>query len=289
MGFVVTMITVLIAFVLIAGVVFRFMSETESKEAEILCQNSVVLRAATSVSLGSLEDVKAAPILCKTIDQKIKGNKNEVKKELADMMARCWWMFNEGRTPNLLSSLPGLGGKNKGFVCYTAIVEESKDFKGSDSITDFDVFLRDKSYPKMKNTTYLQYIQYRSGGPGRITMILPQEGNSGVIKPNRAFEIAFIEKKSDSNAWISTVLMGGGAVVGVAGAIVLALPTGGTSLIAVGAVIGGVALAGTGGVIEYQKLFEERDVNTIMVLDMSNNEIVNEFHKNVFMGDIASE
>lgn len=280
-SFLVGIIITLAAFMIIAIAIKGFMEKAEPKEAEMACQGSVALRAAAAI--GGEVEVKLAPVLCKTIDKKIEGDKEEIKRQLADLMARCWWMFNAGRTQDLFANIPGLGGKNKGFVCYTAIVEENKDFKEGDSIKDFDEFLRETDHPKLKDVTYLKYFQYEGGGPGRVLMFLP----NGEIKPDHAFEIAFIEKRGEANAWMGKLLTGAGAVAGATGIIVLAIGTGGLGVIAL--TVGGIAAAVTGASISFDELFKERDVSTIMLLDMENQNIREEFHKNVFTGDIAGE
>jgi hypothetical protein len=270
------------AMVVLAPIMYKFLTLSGEKSPEIICKESVDARAAIAVNIGSLEGVKAAPLLCKTIDKDISGNKEEIQRQLADAIARCWWMYGEGRFEEIISTLPGLGSGNKGMLCYTVVVEENDDFKGDDriSIAEFIEYLGTTTYQKA-GKSYLEYIQ-KGGGPGRLLFLVGEQG----ITPNSAFEIAFIEKKGEQNSWLPAVLGGTGA--GMAGvAVVTALFTGGTSLLLVAATVTGTTLVGLAGGIEINKLFEERDVSSIMVVDMAEPELVRELHKHVASGDIA--
>ncbi|MFH1682957.1 MAG: hypothetical protein ABIA37_04120 [Candidatus Woesearchaeota archaeon] len=280
--FIVGAIITLAAFVLITLAIRGFIDKAESKEVEIICHDSVALRSAASISLGGLENAKLAPLLCKTQDRKISGTEEEVQKQMAEMIARCWWMFNAGMTEDLLTTLPGLGGNNQGFVCYTALVEGSKEFSAGNKIIDFNDFLRKEKYAQT-NITYLNYVQYAAGGPGRIVMLL----ENGIIQPNHAYEIAFIEKNSDKNSWIGTAITGAGAAAAITGVIIFSVGTGGLGAAALA--VAGVAGTAVGTEIQFDQMFKETDVSTVMVIDMSNQDLRNELHKNVFSGDISGE
>src|SRR3989338_8494243 len=96
-GFLVSVIIVILSFMLIAGTIARFFGDAEEKEAEQLCQNSVALRATATLSLGSgAIEARLSPLLCKTIEKEISGDREEVQKMIADKMAKCWDMFGAG-------------------------------------------------------------------------------------------------------------------------------------------------------------------------------------------------
>jgi hypothetical protein len=141
----VIIIITLVAFFIIAGVIYRFMSKADEKEAEVLCHDSIAMRASTALQINTgskaskenfhlIEStMKTAPVLCKTIDKKIKGSKDEVMKQIADKVARCWWMFGEGRYEEILhgSSItlaPSIFGmsneQNKCFNCYNIMIDQ---------------------------------------------------------------------------------------------------------------------------------------------------------------------
>lgn len=273
--------------VVIGPILYKFVSSGGDKGPEVVCQESVALRAATATSLGPLKEAKIAPLLCKTIDKEISGNREEIKKGLADLLARCWWMYGEGRTEGVISSLPG--GANEGMVCYTVIVKENDTFKAGEVISsaEFMDYLSTTTYKKV-NQKYLDYIQ-SYGGPGRTLLLMKPEG----ITPNSAFEIAFIEKSGTDNFWLNRAVGYGGAAAATVGGIILAVPSGGTSLAltatGVALLAGGVTVAVTTTVVEVNTLFAERDVSSIMMVDMSNPELREELHKHVASGDLSGE
>ena len=139
-AFLVSMMVTLIAFVLISGTLMRFMSEADDVAAENLCYDSISLRAMTAYQLdaaGVEVEGKLVPPLCKTIDKKVSGSKDEVMKEVADSMARCWWMFGAGEYEEILqgteiSFLLSMDSTDaKCFNCYNLIIDED-DFDGEE-------------------------------------------------------------------------------------------------------------------------------------------------------------
>ena len=285
-GQLVIIIVVIVSFMLIATVVTRWLASAEDKEAEVLCHDSVALRASTALRINPQEksddeyfqlvkaQIKAVPVLCKTIDKKVKGNKEEVMRTIADKMARCWWMFGQGRYEDILSGskiqvLPALFDfddyTNKCFNCYTILTEEIKDAEVI-APQEFMAFLSTKKYSKSK-TTYLDYIQ-TSGGPGRVVYLVTKEQtqNAEGILPHQAYSISMVPKlpPNDKNkAWF-----GGVKIVGaLGGAVVLgAVVSGpvGWGVLAIGTVLSGI---GTSGINDIWSVFYglngERDVSSI--------------------------
>ncbi len=128
-GFLVAIIITLVAFVLIAGTVSRFMSKADDKAAEQLCHDSLALRVRSAVNIAG-QEIKYSPMFCKTIDKKITGTKEEVMKQIADKSARAWWMFGEGRYEEILkggmkSVLPEFSSSNDCFLAYNIMIDES--------------------------------------------------------------------------------------------------------------------------------------------------------------------
>ncbi len=294
----VKIIVVLVSFMLIAGTLARFASKLEPRKAELVCRQSVDTRVASTTNIelygGNVKDIKYSPFLCKTIDREISGTKDEVMDQMAEMVTRCWWMFRKGQTANLFQTLAGTGGDNKGMVCYTALIEEiegdEKEFTGN----EFLYYLRDKKHPELKKSegSYLDYIQYSSGGNGRLNLLLTDSGNKGIgtFKEGYGYEIAFIEKSAEKNEWISSFLLGAGGLTATVGATVLVVATGGTALLVGSALVGGGLVAATEGTsIKIDEFFKEVDVSTIMIVDMSNQKLREELHRNVFIKDIAGK
>lgn len=212
MGMVVSLILALVAFVLIARLVHEYNKKGERNQAIALCKDSVALRAATGVALGGEKSVelKTVPPLCKTIDEKIRGDKEKIQRLIAEDMVTCWQMFGEGTfKSNIFSGINLFGTDAKCFMCFTILIDESSDFKASDegiSQMEFDDFLLTKDLLKKKQK-YLDYFQ-SGGGPGYVMRFLSEtEG----IKPGRAYAVMYKAKSEDCGATCPAAVIGGAA------------------------------------------------------------------------------
>jgi hypothetical protein len=134
-GVIVSIMITLVAFVLITGTLMRFSSKKEGLEAEIVCHNSLALRAKTSIQLGP--EKVSTPALCKTIDRKFSA---QTPEEAMDFMGkaidRCWWIWLDGRVSEFFGprGLFGYDDKTKCFVCNTLVYEDGPSFSKEDFI-----------------------------------------------------------------------------------------------------------------------------------------------------------
>ena len=276
-GFLVAIMITIVAFVLIAGVIYRFYAKAEDTEAETICHDSIALRAAMALRMTAststnpltgnrLEvinnNLRAIPVLCKTIDKKVKGDKKVVMKQMAEKMARCWWMFGEGRydhtfyssSANVQSTVFNFEnlGQYKCFNCYSILVEDIED---DSDITqqEFIEFLNREKYSK-SNKTYVDYIQ-SVGGPGRVLFAFNK--GSGNIEPNKAYSILILPKLKSINNPVGMVV--GGVFKWVGGSAITVLSGG------ILGVVGGGALAVSGASEVAAVLFanDARDLSSI--------------------------
>ncbi|PIZ51465.1 hypothetical protein COY27_03680 [Candidatus Woesearchaeota archaeon CG_4_10_14_0_2_um_filter_33_13] len=151
-SFLVGLIITIVSFMIIANVIFQFLGSAEDKEAELLCHDSLALRASTTIQLNQGKDqdwhdllsgnVKMSPVLCKTIDIKLKGTREEIKRAFAEKIARCWWMFGEGRYEEILDTgdlnvAPFFLGvhnePNQCFNCYNIMIDQD-EIVGDDEV-----------------------------------------------------------------------------------------------------------------------------------------------------------
>lgn len=116
------------------------------KTSEKLCRGFNALRFATKIDKGPLT-INAVPRACKTIDKKdLPGNDYKdyvgglgegAKAELRDMMANCWYMWLEGKQPNIFdTSTTSL--QNKCFVCYTFSLQNGVSITVPEFISSLD-------------------------------------------------------------------------------------------------------------------------------------------------------
>ena len=297
-GFLVAIIIVIVSFVLISGVIYRWYGKAEDTAAEQLCHDSISFRAATALNVNEnsqdyIQTVKAklnAPVLCKTIDKKVKATtKEKVMGELAEKMARCWWMFGEGRYEQILHNskiLPAIynldyEAENKCFLCYAEVTgaDEFTDKEGNPSkaITteEFLTFLSNHNYSKVKQKSYLDYIQ-TYGGPGALMLL-------NNIEPGKAYGISFLAKnKETTNSFksylegtlkgvsgVALSLFAGGVVAGAGTACVVS----GVCLLVVGASFAlAVPLVGSAAddlrIVELFHGAAERDVSIVELHDL---------------------
>lgn len=271
-SFLVSMIIVIVAFMFIAGTIFRFLSKAEGAQAEVLCRDTVALKAATTINIGSVAEAKIAPVLCKTLDKKISGNREEVKKEIADKMARCWWMFNEGRyKTDVFDNLNIFGGGSNCFTCYTILVEEGNQFSQDHAGIapgEFGNFISETRY-KGYNGTYLDYFQF-AGGPGAVRGIL--EENIG-IKPGRAYAIAYKAKSSKCD-FCAELGISDGLAAGTILIATYALATPAAVSLAIPVLVGGTATVVTATA---QRFYLETDLDTVFLTDISNEKFYEQF------------
>ncbi|MBI2151879.1 hypothetical protein HYU21_04095 [Candidatus Woesearchaeota archaeon] len=269
-GFLVAIMITLVSFALISTTMYRFYSKAESKEAEIICHDSIALRAAATIQASGLgTDVRLTPTLCKTIDQKIEGKKAEVMKTVAEKMARCWWMFGEGRYEDILSNSPEFLGfenyENQCFNCYTLMLGEIKDDNGNVADISPEEFLNyiSKNEYKGSGQSYTQYIQ-SAHGPGRVGYIVGNE-NVDSLKSNHAYAISIVPKLKDADREASAGSAAAKIVGTGIGVFLLASTPVGWTVTAVGLVVAVFTMASgfnDAKVAIYRKN-SERDVSSI--------------------------
>jgi hypothetical protein len=234
MGQLVIIVITVVGFLLLLGTINRVLAKSQDKEAEYLCHNSIALRMATTVNVEDV-DMAISPVLCKTIDKKIRGDREEIKEQMAYMMARCWWMFNEGRQDDLLDAVKVsslLGWDNSGnscFLCYTGVIDEKEIPGGPIGAQEMFTYLQQTDHRQFKGMKYLDYIQ-SYGGPGKAAVM-------DSISPKNAYGVVFMSKSDDdaSMGWIDAVVGG----LAAAGVVVCAIAE------PCGIIAGAVAVAGT--------------------------------------------
>ena len=126
----------LAAFLIILSFVPQFLHKAEANTAEGICALSVKAR---DLSYTEIRDPKfglklgsvATPLACKTVDKYVPGNKEalkeEVEREIATLLARCWQQFGEGLVKDVFKK--GDQFSKNCFVCYTLSLGETPTFK----------------------------------------------------------------------------------------------------------------------------------------------------------------
>ncbi len=172
-GTLVAIMITLVAFVLIAGTITRFVAKAEDKQAEVVCRNSLALRANAKVEVGPAST--STSHLCKTLEKKFSAETQEEAREyVAKAMEQCWWIWLEGAPSEIFGPRGFFGDddKTKCFVCYNLIYENGPTISKSDLLNDLS-----KVKSKYKGGgSVLSYIQERG-----YVEIKDQPYNSGNI------------------------------------------------------------------------------------------------------------
>lgn len=263
----------------------KIMNKVDDNKAETVCAESVNLRSQYAIQYkGDVLDAKiqAVPLVCKTIPTYTKkqkaDDKEKIKQLFADKVARCWEIFGEGKQQGVLSESQASvvwefkETKNQCFTCYDILVDQDAMDGGEITAEEITKYLENQPYKKVKDMTYLQFVQYAGGtGTGRIMYLATDEnGNSLPIKPGYSYGISFAPKlDKGGKLWegvgLTAAGLGGGAFF-----IVCTVATGGVcGLVGIGVGVAGAVAGGyttAAGINRIMSaLYGERDVSSIYI------------------------
>jgi hypothetical protein len=159
-GFLAAIILLLVSVGVVAAVYKAAFAGLDQKTAELNCRSFNVIRfaiekGAKDDGIGSQILAKQfnAPRICPTFDkkgtvptkdyqdQKI-GKETQAASEIRDMMARCWWMWLEGKQQNIFQR--GVFDLKDGcFICYTFAINKDVSVGYTHIIDSLQ-----KSYPR---------------------------------------------------------------------------------------------------------------------------------------------
>lgn len=274
---IVGIIVLIASFMIILFLLFRLGLGSETNQE--ICRNSVILKGGSplpenSVSLKCYKNYECISNDgdCENLNSPDKNSRvesvDEVYQELADGMARCWWMFGEGKINYVGDDLTK---NNYCSICSQIELDESlKDVNGiaegkisRDGLYDY---LSTTKVPR-EDVTYLEYIFGTKDLVGLKRQIIDSENNTkgietfGEIETEKQYYVVMgITSGVSGWKWI-----GGGAGAGAStaslitvGSIILGAtnPIGwvsGAALIGAG-VIGGSIGSGIAETVEPQVL-----------------------------------
>ena len=241
---IVLLIILIVSFAIILFFIFKLNLGGET--AQDVCHNSVVARGTSIVPSD------AFPLKCQrqyvclsadgTCEQMTKPtiikvqNKTQVYQVLAEDLANCWWMFGEGKVDYSPSTITP---KNDCSVCSQIAFDNSVDkIFNSQSFDKKDFYNYLATAKRADGTTYQNYFL--------LNGILDYQGDFGKVDLTKQYySLIGITTKTSKVGWIA----GGAVALGVASGVLLAIPTGGVSLLVVGVSLGGAVAGGVGGAI----------------------------------------
>ncbi len=156
----VVIIVLIVSFIVILFLFFRLnLGGTTNEE---ICRNSVILKSKAGVLTGPLDcrtnylcisEGKDCKNLSSASKLKVKNEKQEIMKVLADEMVGCWWMFGEGKADYAGGAV---FSKTACAVCSILEFDEKIQSGGKISYEEFYDYL--KNTKKTNTQTYFQYL-----------------------------------------------------------------------------------------------------------------------------------
>ena len=163
------LLTAIVSLVIIIYAVYEFYTRADQAVDEPACRGSILTRVKFSFKLAKVVEVNPFPILCKTQEKTLEGNKKQVMNQISDLSARCWWMFLNGEYGNIFNKL-NLESDQKCFICYTFKIENDMKITGKDLIDymgeNYYIIPEEEKESEEVNeegVTYLDYIQTYKG------------------------------------------------------------------------------------------------------------------------------
>lgn len=266
MSTVVKIAGVIFAFLVVSLVVGQLITKCSESGDENACRASVFARDKFNLQFLKEKTIAATPLVCSTKDVVLKGTNEQITKEIATLMDKCWMEFGNGVIKDPFKEDATIN--HKCFVCYTFVIK-NKDYK----ITSQELYeyMSEHSYAvdaNGKDVSHLQYIQNFGEGFGNTLVF-------GEIKPPEVYAIAYGAPTKDTG---EGMVWGGigGALAGVyaaslicnAGYLVCAI--GGTVAVVGGTVVGmwGGSELQTKG-IDILNAMTIREIHTIYVVPLN--------------------
>ncbi len=167
---IVNIVIITIALFLIIGIINHFFSKAEGATADSICRGSVLAREKYALRyLGGTIKKSGPPLLCKTEDkimpEKEGGSKEEIKRDISNLITKTWYMFGEGLPKNIFDDF--IFGGYSCFVKYTISVKSNSKFKYGDYISREDLlsWLSLNPYKvEVKETKNKRYACEKKGG-----------------------------------------------------------------------------------------------------------------------------
>jgi len=132
---------VLMGFAIFFVIIPTVLNKTSVAYADSICKGSVALREKARAEIGPsikfVPDPKfetpPTPLFCKTstfdLPEDENADKNDIKKQFANLVASCWDRYGEGRVDDVFRG-EGSRANNNCQVCYIANLGKTSKFDG---------------------------------------------------------------------------------------------------------------------------------------------------------------
>ncbi len=191
--FIVGAIIAIVGFGLIFATYSKAGERISENSPEAVCRFSVVTRAATTVNVEKSvfeKKIKTLPLVCRTQDKTLKGDKEKVAKQIVDHMARCKYEFADGQYANIFLKTEVGGKADYCFPCFNIVIE-GKDFDAISFEELKETLLKEKNKQITGDLSYAEYLTGYNKAPGRV-QIFPQK-----IENKHTYTIYYSDPKSE--------------------------------------------------------------------------------------------
>ena len=187
-GYLAIIILAIVSLTIGSLAVARVVSKLPDEAGQIVCKNSVSLRANAALSAKGPSDIylnmRTTPLLCKTRDVQISGTKLEVEQKLADLLSLCWWTFGEGKYSYTIENF---FSSDTCFACFSVTIKDIKDPKTTIGVQEFEDWLKTNTNVN-KNVTYYQYLTNFENIPGVVALY-------NIIEEKKTYKILYSDPK----------------------------------------------------------------------------------------------
>ncbi|MCF7865813.1 hypothetical protein K9L67_03670 [Candidatus Woesearchaeota archaeon] len=159
------LILTLMAIGILFGGIYLMIEKGQETATIYTCRNSVLLKSQADLEIGGVKITeKATPLICKTEDlQTLTGTRDEIKYQIADAAAKCWYQYAEGKIPDLFKAKED---QKKCGICYYFKIDGVKEEK----IAETTIISEPKGRQKnniSKNELY-NYLMLNEYNPGLV-------------------------------------------------------------------------------------------------------------------------
>ena len=206
-GTVVTLILLVLAAIVLFAVINVFNSGMAGSVQDVVCAFSVRLSTKSQIIASSFS---VFPMACyeKKIEL-VEGTKDEVMKQIADLMATCWWMYGEGKFEGVKGRILH-AGSDPIYNCYAV---DNLKIKDKEKITydDFYKFLIGKNWDRGKGVD--SYYNYFEKASEKFNICLDDSYTDDVIfeSNGKPVYVKFYDDDDDTGELFPTVI---GGIVG---------------------------------------------------------------------------
>ncbi len=166
-SFLILILTAILSLTIIIYAVNQFFARADQVVDEQACRASILTRVKSNLKVLDVVEFNPFPIVCKTQEKTLEGDREQVMMQISDLSARCWWMFLNGEYGNIFNK-KSLFSDNMCFICYTFNIKDNIEPITGEELFEYmdDNYYITKAGEKGEPegvVTYLDYIQRWKG------------------------------------------------------------------------------------------------------------------------------